>query len=101
MKNLVCPKCNSENIILSNGSIIASNEGQCMLIIEQGKIVDICCEAGEFVYDKSSEPSVFYGYLGESIKETFKTLGKRFTTGGRCSKRPAYLFYQYKRSSRE
>lgn len=71
----------SENVI-SNGSIINVNEGQCALIIDSGKVAEICAEAGEFVYDQSSEPSIFYGNLGDSIKKTFKEIGKRFTFGG-------------------
>ena len=51
--------------IISNGSIIAVNEGQCMMIVEQGGIAEFCAEAGEFVYDNSTEPSLFYGDLGE------------------------------------
>ena len=68
--------------IISNGSGIAVADGQCMIIVEQGKVVEVCAEPGEFTYDTSSEPSIFAGSLGESIKETFKTVGKRFTYGG-------------------
>lgn len=71
----------SENII-SNGSIIAVNEGQCMMIVEQGEIVEVCAEAGEFVYDSSTEPSIFYGDLKETIKESFRQFGKRVGFGG-------------------
>lgn len=71
----------SDNVI-SNGSIINVNEGQCALIVDSGKVAEICAEAGEFVYDQSSEPSIFYGNLGDSIKKTFKEIGKRFTFGG-------------------
>ncbi len=71
----------SDNII-SNGSVIAVADGQCMIIVDQGKIVEFCAEPGEFVYDSSSEPSLFTGSLGESIIETFKAIGKRFTYGG-------------------
>lgn len=71
----------SDNVI-SNGSIINVNEGQCALIIDSGKVAEVCAEAGEFVYDQSSEPSIFYGKLGDSIKKTFKEIGKRFTFGG-------------------
>ena len=75
----------SDNII-SNGSIVAVNEGQCMMIVEQGEIVDLCAEAGEFVYDNSSEPSLFYGNLGDSVKNTFQAIGRRFTFGGGTGK---------------
>ena len=68
--------------IISNGSVIAVADGQCMLIVEQGKIVDVCAEPGEYVYDASTEPSVFSGNLGESIMAVFKNVCKRFTFGG-------------------
>lgn len=71
----------SDNII-TNGSVIAVADGQCMLIVEQGKVVEVCAEPGAFTYDTSTEPSIFAGKLGNSILETFKVLGKRFTFGG-------------------
>ncbi len=72
--------------IISNGSVIAVANGQCLLIVEQGKIVEICAEPGEYTYDSSTEPSIFAGNLGESIIETFKAIGKRFTFGGDTGK---------------
>ncbi len=72
--------------IISNGSVIAVADGQCMLIVEQGKVVDLCAVPGEYVYDASTEPSIFSGELGESILEVFKTIGKRFTFGGEIPK---------------
>jgi len=71
----------SDNVI-SNGSIINVNEGQCVLIVDGGKVAEVCAEPGEFVYDSSTEPSIFYGNLGDSIMETFKAIGKRFAFGG-------------------
>lgn len=71
-----------ENNVITNGSVIAVNDGQCMIIVEQGKIVEICAEPGEFVYDSSTEPSIFYGGLSEGIKKSFAEIGKRFTFGG-------------------
>ena len=68
--------------IISNGSGIAVADGQCMMIVEQGKIVEVCAEPGEYTYDSSTEPSIFAGTLGKSIADTFKTIGKRFTYGG-------------------
>ena len=72
--------------IISNGSGIAVADGQCMLIVEQGKVVEFCAEPGEFTYDNSTEPSIFSGNLGDSVKQTFKVIGKRFTFGGDTAK---------------
>ncbi|WP_026496292.1 SPFH domain-containing protein [Butyrivibrio sp. WCD3002] len=71
----------NENII-SNGSIIAVADGQCMILVDQGKVTEICAEPGEFVYDTSTEPSLFYGSLSSNIAETFKKFGKRVGFGG-------------------
>jgi len=75
----------SDNLI-SNGSIICVADGQCMIIVEQGKVVEVCAESGEFVWDSSTEPSIFYGNLGENIKKSFAQIGKRFTFGGDTAK---------------
>lgn len=85
-----------ESDIISNGSIIAVNEGQCMIIVEQGKVVELSAEPGEFTYDTSTEPSIFYGPLGKGIKETFKTIGKRFTGGGDTLKDQRVYFFNIK-----
>ena len=82
--------------IISNGSGIAVADGQCMIIVEQGKIVEVCAEPGEFTYDTSTEPSIFAGSLGESIKETFKTIGKRFTYGGDTGKDQRVYYFNTK-----
>ena len=68
--------------IITNGSVIAVADGQCMLIVEQGKVVDICAEPGEYTYNNETAPSVFTGSLGESVAAVFKNIGKRFTFGG-------------------
>ena len=74
----------SDNVI-TNGSGIVVADGQCMMIVEQGKVVEICAEPGQFTYDNSIAPSVFAGNLGDSILATFKEIGKRFTYGGQAA----------------
>ena len=85
-----------EDNIISNGSLVAVNEGQCMIIVEQGKVVEFCAEAGEFRYDTSSEPSLFCGNLGENIQKTFATIGKRITFAGDTAKDQRVYYFNTK-----
>ena len=82
--------------IISNGSGIAVADGQCMMIVEQGKVVEVCAEPGQFTYDTSTEPSIFSGSLGDSIKATFATVGKRFTFGGDTGKDQRIYYFNTK-----
>ena len=70
-----------ENVI-SDGSGIAVNEGQCMIIVEQGKVVEFCAEPGVFTYDSQATPSVFTGNFKESLKGAAKDAFERFKFGG-------------------
>lgn len=88
-------KKGNDNII-SNGSGIAVADGQCMMIVEQGKIVEVCAEPGEYTYDTSTEPSIFTGSLGEGIRNTFQTIGKRFTYGGDTGKDQRVYYFNTK-----
>ena len=85
----------SDNII-SNGSLIAVADGQCMIIVEQGKVVDLCAEPGEYTYDFSTEPSIFTGSLSQGIKDVFKNIGKRFTFGGEPPKDQRVYYFNTK-----
>ena len=85
----------SDNVI-SNGSGIAVADGQCMIIVEQGKVVEVCAEPGEYTYDTSTEPSIFAGNFGESLMETFRTVGKRFTYGGDTGKDQRVYYFNTK-----
>ncbi|MDO4538772.1 MAG: SPFH domain-containing protein [Coriobacteriales bacterium] len=84
-----------ENII-TNGSIIAVNEGQCMIVVQQGEIIEVCAEAGEFVFDSGTEPSVLYGGLGQGIKGTFERIGRRFTFAGNTANDQRVYFFNTK-----
>ena len=87
---------NGEDNIISTGSVIAVADGQCMLIVEQGKIVEVCAEPGEFVFDSSTEPTIFSGNLSENIGEVFKNIGKRFTFGGQAPKDQRVYYFNTK-----
>ncbi len=82
--------------IISNGSVIAVADGQCMMIVEQGKVVDICAEPGEYTYDTSTEPSVFCGSFGDGLRTMFQTMGKRFTFGGEAPKDQRIYYFNTK-----
>ena len=85
----------SDNVITSGSGIVVA-DGQCMIIVEQGKVVEVCAEPGQFTYDASTEPSIFSGNFGESLKDTFRTIGKRFTFGGEPAKDQRVYYFNTK-----
>lgn len=85
----------SDNII-TNGSVIAVNEGQCMMIVDQGKIVEFSAEAGEFIYDASTEGTVFCGEVAEGIEQSWESFKKRFSFGGEAPKDQRVYFFNLK-----
>jgi len=85
----------SENVI-SNGSIVVVNPGQCAIIVQQGLIVEVCAEPGDFLWDKSAEPSIFYGDLGVTIKATFDRLVERFAFGGEAAQDQRIYYFNTK-----
>ena len=88
---------NGSDNIISNGSVIAVANGQCMMIVEQGKVVDLCAEPGEYTYDISTEPSLFAGKdLAANIKDVFQNIGKRFTFGGDIPKDQRVYYFNTK-----
>ena len=85
----------TDNIITS-GSVVVVQEGQCMMIVDQGQIVEFAAEPGEYTYDASTEPTIFCGDLGEGIRQSFAALGKRFTFGGEPAKDQRVYFFNTK-----
>ncbi|MCM1132602.1 MAG: SPFH domain-containing protein [Ruminococcus flavefaciens] len=82
--------------IITNGSVIVVNEGQCMIIVDQGQIVEVCAIPGEYTYDMSTEPSLFAGSLGNIIRETFKTMGNRIAFGGTAAHDQRVYYFNVK-----
>ncbi len=85
-----------EGNVISDGSIVAVADGQCMMIVENGAVVDVCAEPGEFVYDTGTEPSVFSGKLGETIKKSFEQVGRRLSFGGDAGKDQRVYYFNTK-----
>ena len=85
----------SDNII-SNGSVIAVADGQCMIIVDQGKVTELCAEPGEFTYDMSTEPSLFTGELKGSIRAVIDSMTNRFTFGGEAPKDQRVYYFNTK-----
>lgn len=82
--------------IISNGSVIAVADGQAMAIVEQGAVVEFCAEPGEFIFDSSTEPSIFYGSLGKNLLTTFKNIGRRISFGGDTAKDQRIYYFNLK-----
>ncbi|MDD5923404.1 MAG: SPFH domain-containing protein [Clostridia bacterium] len=82
--------------IISSGFVITVADGQCMLIVEQGKVVEVCAEPGKFIYDSSLEPSVFIGKLDKRVKETFRMVGKRFSRDNDTEKEQRVYYFNIK-----
>ena len=83
--------------VISDGSVIAVNDGQCMMIVDQGKIVDFCAEPGEYVFEQNGEPSIFYGALnGEKLKSILKTTFGRLSFGDQVGRDTRVYFFNTK-----
>lgn len=82
--------------IISDGSVIAVADGQCMVIVENGQVVDYCAEPGEFKYDSSTEPSLFSGSLGDGLKNIFNQIGHRFQFGGQPAEDQRVYYFNTK-----
>lgn len=88
---------NGEDNIITNGSVITVNEGQCMIIVDQGQIVEFCAQPGEFVYDSSKEPSLLlYGKLGENVGKSVNTYLRRMQFGGDTGRDQRVYYFNLK-----
>jgi len=85
-----------EDNIISNGSGIVVNKGQAAIIVDNGRIVELCAEEGNYTFDQSSEPSIFYGGLGQGIVGALKSMGDRFKYGGSPGKEQRIYYFNTK-----
>ncbi len=72
-----------EDNVITDGSRVDVADGQCMLIVENGRVLDFCAEPGQYVYQTGTQPSLFSGGLG-NLSATFEEVGRRFSAGGQA-----------------
>lgn len=82
--------------IITNGSIVSVNEGQCMIIVDQGRIVEFCAEPGEFIFDASTESTILYGNFKENVSKTWETFKRRASFGGDTAKDQRVYYFNTK-----
>lgn len=83
--------------VISDGSVIAVADGQCMMIVDQGRIIDVCAEPGEYIYDEGGEPSIFYGALdGDKVRAVLKETFERLSFGGQAGREQRVYFFNTK-----
>ena len=88
---------NEDDNIISNGSVVAVADGQCMMIVDQGRIVDFCAEPGEFVFDEGGEPTIFCGGLsGGNMKAILQTTFERLSYGGQAGRDQRVYYFNTK-----
>lgn len=82
--------------VITDGSPIIVADGQCMIIVDAGKVVELCAEPGVFIYNNSSSPSVFSGGLKDLLgnaKEVITDMWNRIRFGGGASDKAQYVYY--------
>ncbi len=89
-------KVEDENVI-SQGSVVAVADGQCMMIVDQGKIVDFCAEPGEYIFDANAQPTLLYGdFNTEKLKAVLKEAFDRFSFGGQLGRDQRVYYFNTK-----
>jgi len=88
----------NDNIITA-GSGIAVADGQTMIIVEDGAIIEVCNRPGRYTFELGT-PSLFAdGKLGQKIKDTFKQIGQRISYGGDPGKDQRVYYFNTKQIS--
>lgn len=71
----------SDNVITKGSGIVVA-DGQCMVIVANGKVVEVCAEPGVFTYDSSTESSIFAEPLGDAFKHALEKIVDRVSYAG-------------------
>ena len=74
----------SDNYITS-GSVIAVADGQCMMIVEQGKVIEICYEPGEYLFDSERSQGIFTNESQIAVDLLLDKVKDRFIHGGQTA----------------
>ena len=80
-----------KNDVITNGSGIVVNDGQCAIVVDDGVVVEVANEPGNYTFDTSKSPSIFDGGF-KGIKDTFMQMVERFTYGG-VTNRDQHVYY--------
>ena len=90
--DLLMIKKTTETGVITNGSVIRVMPSQCAVICQNGKILDIIAEEGDYLLDESASPSIFAG----QFKDTFKDIWERFQFGGASEDQQEVYFFNMK-----
>lgn len=71
--------------VITNGSGIVVQDGQCALIVDEGQILEVAAEPGSYTFDTTKSPSVFDGGFA-GIRNSFAEMVERFTFNGETAK---------------
>ena len=82
--------------VISDGSGIVVHEGQAMIMVDQGVIVEIATEPGKYTYQTGTAPSIFSSSFGAGIKNTIKEAWERIKHGGSAAKDQRIYFFNMK-----
>ena len=85
-----------EDNIITDGSHIAVAEGQCMMIVEDGRVIDVCAEPGAYTYQSETSPSVFGGALTSGLGGIAQEMWRRFEFGGGTGRDQRVYYFNIK-----
>ncbi len=89
-------KNRGDDSVITNGSVIAVSEGQAMMIVDQGEILEFTAVAGEYTWDASGEPTCLYGDLDEGLVASWQSFKRRFTLGGNAGRDQRVYYFNLK-----